>query len=394
MIGSHYDVAIIGGGIIGGSIAFQLAKRNARVIVLEKGRIANEASSAAAGMLGAQSEFSNDHPLLSNESYPCQKCPSTPCFLPFALKGREMIVSLAEELKELTGIDIGLVQKGILKIALTEEEREALQRNDEFWKRMEQPAQWLSSDEVADVEPNVTKNLRGALYLPNDGQVGAPDLSHAFANASLVYGAEWREFTEVFDITKDGTSYRLHTNNGVVHAGAVVVAAGAWSARLLEKTGISLSMYPVKGECVLVKIEKPLIQATIFAKNGCYIVPKRGNRLLIGATSTPHTFDKKVTVEGMMSLLERAQQLLPDIRTAEWERAWAGIRPQTGDGVPYIGEHPHYPNIWIATGHYRNGILLSPITGGIVADLVEGKGSGEFDLAPFSLTRHQATYTT
>ncbi|MCZ0754953.1 glycine oxidase ThiO [Anoxybacillus sp. J5B_2022] len=393
MNGNHYDVAIIGGGVIGGSIAFQLAKRNVRVVVLEKDRIASEASSAAAGMLGAQSEFSNEHPLISSMAYPCEKCPSTPCFIPFALKSRDMIVPLAEELKELTGIDIGLVQKGILKIALTEEENEALQRNYEFWRRMEQSVQWLSVDDVAVFEPNVTKNLRGAMYLPNDGQVSAPDLSLAFAKASIVYGAEWQEFTEVLDVAQEGDDYRLRTNHGTVHAGAVVVAAGAWSALFLEKTGLSLSMYPVKGECLLVKVEKPIIQTTVFAKNGCYIVPKKGNRLLIGATSTPYTFDKKVTVQGIMSLLERAQQLLPTIRTAEWERAWAGIRPQTGDGVPYIGEHPHYKNIWIATGHYRNGILLSPITGVIIADLVEGKGSGEFDLAPFSLTRHQATYT-
>lgn len=378
MNGNHYDVAIIGGGIIGGSIAFQLAKRNVRVVVLEKDRIASQASSAAAGMLGAQSEFSSENPLIS-----------------MALKSRKMFPVLGEELKQITGIDIGLIQKGMLKVAVTDEEQETLQQHYEFWRKMGQPVQWLSSHEVAAFEPNVSPALQGAMYIPNDGQVSAPHLSLSFAKASIAYGAEWREFTEVVDVKKEENSYQLRTNHGTIGANAVVVAAGAWSALFLEKTGLSLPMYPVKGECLFVKTEKPLIQATVFAKNGCYIVPKKGNRLLIGATSTPHTFDKKVTVQGIASLLERAKQLIPNIGDAEWERAWAGIRPQTGDGVPYIGEHPHYKNMWIATGHYRNGILLSPITGVLMADLIEGKGSGEIDLAPFSPARHiHATYRT
>ena len=368
----HYDVAIVGGGIIGASVAFQLAKRHFRVGVIEKGRMASQASSAAAGMLGAQSEFSEESPLI-----------------PLALKSRAMVPRLAEELKELTGIDIGLVQKGMLKVAVTEEEAVALRRHYEFWRHTDYPARWLSGDELAEMEPHISRDLTGVMHIPSDGQVSAPDFALAFANASIVYGAKWHEYTEFIDLQRENHSYVICTNHGEIAADAVVVAAGAWSSRVLEKAGISLPMYPVKGECLLVKTEKPLIQATIFAKNGCYIVPKRGNRLLIGATSTPRTFDRKVSIQGIMSLLERAQRLLPELKNAEWEKAWSGIRPQTGDGLPYIGKHPCYERVWVATGHYRNGILLSPITGVLLADLMEGKES-EFDLAPFSLTRHQA----
>jgi glycine oxidase len=368
----HYDVVIVGGGIIGASIAFQLAKRHFHVGVLEKGRIASQSSSAAAGMLGAQSEFFEESPLI-----------------PLAIKSRGMTPKLAEELRELTGIDIGLVQKGMLKVAVTEEEAAALRRHYEFWQHTDYPVRWLSMDEAAEIEPNVSRDLAGAMYIPSDGQVSASDFAAAFANASIAYGAKWHEYTEVIDLQRADYSYMIRTNHGTIAADVVVIAAGAWSSRVLAKTGISLPMYPVKGECLLVKTEKPLIQATVFAKNGCYIVPKRGNRLLIGATSTPHTFDRKVSIHGIMSLLERAHHLLPEMKNAEWEKAWSGIRPQTSDGLPYIGEHPCYPNVWIATGHYRNGILLSPITGVLLADLIEGKGS-EVDLAPFSLTRHQA----
>ncbi|KXG10040.1 Glycine oxidase [Anoxybacillus sp. P3H1B] len=377
MAHNHYDVAIIGGGVIGGSIAFQLAKRNVRTVVLEKERIASQASSAAAGMLGAQSEFASDSPLIS-----------------LALKSRAMFGQVAEELKQLTGIDIGYVQKGMLKVAVTEEEQKSLQEHYEFWRKMGQPVQWLSASELASLEPNVNPTLKGVMYIAEDGQVSAPHLSLAFAKASMAYGAQWHEFTEVIDIKEQGGLYELRTNQGVIAADAVVVSGGAWSALFLEKTGLSLSIYPVKGECLLVKTEKPLIQATLFAKNGCYLVPKRGGRILIGATSTPHTFDQKVTVQGVTHLLEKAQELVPSIGGAELEKSWAGIRPQTKDGLPYIGKHPHYQNVWIASGHYRNGILLSPLTGVLIADLVEGKGSGELDITPFAVTRHHDAIST
>jgi glycine oxidase len=367
-----YDVLVVGGGIIGASIAFQLAKRQFRVGVLEKERIASQASSAAAGMLGAQSEFSEESPLI-----------------PLALKSRALVPELAEELKELTGIDIGLVEKGMLKVAVTEEEATALRRHYEFWRQKDDRLRWLSADEMREIEPHVSHGLAAAMYIPKDGQVSAPDFALALANASMTYGAKWYEYTEVMRLGKLGDSYVIETNRGTFAADVVIIASGAWSSLLLEQTGLSLSMYPVKGECLFVKTETSILQTTVFAKNGCYIVPKRGNRLLIGATSTPHTFDRKVSVQGMMSLLDRACRLLPELEKAEWERAWSGIRPQTGDGLPYIGEHPHYPRVWVATGHYRNGILLSPITGVLLADLVEGKET-DVDLAPFSLTRHLA----
>ncbi len=375
---NYYDVAIIGGGIVGASIAFQVAKRGFRVVVLEKERIASQASSAAAGMLGAQSEFSSESPLI-----------------PLALKSRALFPTLAEELKELTGIDIGLVQKGMLKIALTDKEAEELRQHYQFWKALDVSVCWFTTNEVVAMEPSVTQELVGAMYLPNDGQVNARDLSIAFAKAAAVYGAEWREYTEVISIDKETEQmYRVRTNAGMVGANAVVIATGAWAAQFLAKTGIDIPMYPVKGECVFVTMEKPVIKTTIFGQNGCYIVPKKGNKLLIGATSTPNTFDKKVSVQGIASLLEQAQQILPNIREAEWEKAWAGTRPQTEDGLPYIGEHPNYERVWIAAGHYRNGILLSPITGVLVADLIEGKGSGEIDLSPFSLLRNnRVTFT-
>jgi glycine oxidase len=373
-----YDAVIVGGGIIGCSIAFQLAKRGLRVLVAEKERMVSQASSAAAGMLGAQSEFASDNPLI-----------------PLALKSREMFPQLADELKELTGIDIGLVQKGLLKLAFTESEENELQQQYEFWKKLDSSVRWLTINELRELEQNVTEEAAGAMYIPNDGQVRADDLSLAFAKAASAYGTELREYTEVISlVTKNDRVCGVVTNRGTIDADIVIVAAGAWSARLLKQTGLELRMYPVKGECFSVITEQPLLEATVFAKNGCYIVPKKGNRLLIGATSTPNIFDKQISVQGIYSLLERARKIIPHIERAKWEKTWAGIRPQTGDGLPYIGEHPDYKGLWVATGHYRNGILLSPITGVLLADLITGKRAEDMNLSRFQLIRKtEVTFT-
>ncbi|MFC0296361.1 glycine oxidase ThiO [Geobacillus jurassicus] len=367
----HYDVIIVGGGVIGAAIGFELVKRRHRVAILEKGTMGSGASSAAAGMLGAQSEFSAPSPLV-----------------PLALQSRALMPALAEELRERTGIDIGLVEKGMIKIATTEEEADDLYRHYTFWRERGESVHWLTKEEALEIEPRLAAEaIAGAMYIPGDGQVSAPDLAAALACAAVSAGARLYEHTEVFDIRPDASGHLLDTTSGTFAAEAVVIASGAWAARLGVRIGLSLSVSPVKGECVMVRTPVPLLQATVFAKNGCYIVPKSGNRLLIGATSTPGTFDRRVSAGAVMSLLHRAARLVPDIEQAEWVAAWSGIRPQTEDGLPYLGEHPERRSLFVAAGHYRNGILLCPLTGLLMADLVERKEPA-FDLASFSLTRH------
>lgn len=374
----NYDTVIVGGGIIGSSIAFQLAKRGARIIMLEKEKMASQASNAAAGMLGAQSEFSSDSPLI-----------------PLALKSRAMFPHIVKELNELTGIDIGLVQKGLVKIAFTDEELEALQEQYHFWNSRDAHVNWLDQHELQQLESNVTGDFQGAMYIRNDGQVRAPDLSQAFREAAKVYGVEMREHKEVISLLKkQGRICGVITDNETIYADSVVIAGGAWSAQLLKETNLDLNMYPVKGECLSVLTETPLIETTIFSKDGCYIVPKKGNRLLIGATSIAHTFETTVSVKGIYHLLKRAQTMIPKLADAKLEKVWSGIRPQTKDGLPFMGEHPQVKGLWVATGHYRNGILLSPITGVLLADLIDGKRIEDFDLSSFQLVRNTKNIVT
>ncbi|WP_349409416.1 glycine oxidase ThiO [Pseudalkalibacillus sp. SCS-8] len=353
---TQYDAIIVGAGVIGCSIAYNLSKRGRKVIVLERGKIAGKASSAAAGMLGAQTELEEDSPLFQ-----------------FAKASRAMFPQLEKDLKGLSGIDIEFQQNGIYKVAMTEEEVSRIQRLIPAQQELGEMSEWIPAAELHVKEPALSKDTLGAMFIRNDGQVSSPALTMAFATAATTLGAEIHEYTDVHHLIEENERITgVKTNQGSFHADHVIVAGGAWSEQLLQEAGVELPTYPVKGECFSLKTKRRLVNGTIFS-NEVYIVPKPGNQLIIGATEKPGTFDESVTVEGISSLMEKMQQVVPAIKEAAWERAWAGIRPQSADSLPYMGTHPDKEGLYIATGHYRNGILLAPKTGELIADLIDGK---------------------
>ena len=364
-----YDAIVIGGGVNGGAIAFNLAKRGMKVLLLEKDRLASKASGAAAGMLGAQAELDGEGRLFQ-----------------LARTSRALFSDLAEELKMTSGIDIELINKGMLRLALTDWEQQEHHRINEIHKQNGELAELLTGKEARKREPALSNEVIGAMYLEKDGQVAAPQLALGFLKSASALGCVIKEYVEVHSLHfSNGKITGVATNEGDFMSSNVVVTGGAWSEKLLMKIGLQLKMYPVKGECFSVRTEVPLLSSTIFTP-GCYLVPKKGGRIVIGATVIPNTFNQQVTVEGISLLMENAKKLVPSISQTEWEGAWAGIRPQTADGLPYLGEHPDYRGLFIAAGHFRNGILLSPITGEVMADLIEGK-SPSIDISSFRVDR-------
>jgi glycine oxidase len=352
---TSYDVIIIGGGVNGCASAYYLSKTGKRVLLLEKERIASKASSAAAGMLGAQVEVTEAGPLFE-----------------LAKESRAMFPHLQQDLKELTGIDIELVQKGMLKLAYHEEEVLSLKKTIALQQGLGEKAAWISREEILRREPDLGMEMLGAMDIPMDGHVNPEKLTHAFANGAIILGAEIKEYVEVYSLQDlNQEIVKVETSEGSFAGDSIVVTAGAWSKRILSDLGLNLPSYPVKGECFSVMTDKPVLESTIFT-DSCYIVPKSGNRLVVGATMVPHTFSEKVSIGGLASLMKEAIRTLPAIEHASFERTWAGIRPQTGDGLPFLGKHPTFHNLFIATGHYRNGILLSPITGKLVAGMING----------------------
>ncbi|TXK75906.1 glycine oxidase ThiO [Paenibacillus sp. N3.4] len=369
------QVIIVGGGVIGSSIAYYLAKRGQSVTLLERGRLGTEASAAAAGMLGAQSEMEDTGPLFQ-----------------WARHSRAMFPQLAEELKDLTGIDIGLVREGLLNVAFSDVQEQELREREKLQRAAGEKAEWLSAAAAVKLEPALNRATRGALYLPGDGQVEAPRLAAAFAQAAQVLGAKVQQFVQVQGLlTEQGRVCGVLTSDGSLYGEHIIVASGVWSGQLLAGIDVHLPLYPVKGECFSVHTTVPLLHKTLFTP-GCYIVPKAGGRLLIGATVVPNSYDRKVSLSGLGELMERAKQLMPAISEAEWEKAWSGLRPQTPDGMPYIGKVPQYEGLYAACGHYRNGILLSPITGKVISEMIVGKADEvlqpELDLTMTESTSH------
>jgi glycine oxidase len=347
-----YDAVIVGGGVIGCSIAYHLAKQNKKVILLEKGSVAGKASGAAAGMLGAQMEFTCNDPLY-----------------PLAIKSRDLFQTLSEELYRLSGIDIELIEEGIYQLAFTEDEAVLHQRRGEQDQQLGEDTYWLTATELFEREPAISKKALGALYLPKDGQVSPKKLTEAFLKSAIALGAEVREYSEVVSFIRHENCVRgVHTKRDAIFARNTILAGGVWSSNLDS----TLEMVPVKGECLSFTTNRPILKGTVKYKN-CYLVPKKGNRIIVGATSIPDRFDENVSFQGLFQLMEMAKEIVPGVVDAHFEKAWTGIRPQLRKGELYIGEHKEYEQLFIAAGHYRNGILLSPITGIMVAEEIMQK---------------------
>ncbi|WP_158068834.1 glycine oxidase ThiO [Domibacillus epiphyticus] len=367
---NQYDCLIAGGGVIGCSIAYRLAKAGLSVAVFDAGK-AGVASMAAGGMLGAQNEFEHENPLMD-----------------IALVSRDMFTDIRDELIEESGIDIELRKAGLLKVAATTADRPALLDQYEFLSGKDSTVQWLEPDDVPTVEQCMSKDTAGAIYLEKDNQVKAPLLARAFLQAAVNAGVHVYEQEPVHQVLVEQSRVRgVKTTKRVYHSDRFITAAGAWSGEMFADAEFNPPVIPVKGECVSVKLTEAAPVKTVFAVDGCYIVPKRNKEMLIGATSHPGIFDPSVTAGGVRSLLNRAARLLPVLDQGTIERTWSGMRPQTSDGLPIIGAHPAVAGHYICTGHYRNGILLSPVTGVLMEKLLNGCEKTAASLAPFSPSR-------
>lgn len=347
-----YDLAVVGGGAIGASIAWEAAARGMRVAVLERGRMCGGASRVAAGMIGAQLEFHRPGPLYH-----------------WALESRARYPGFAERLFEETGVDAEYSQTGILRVAGDGEEGEGLRELGNWQSGLGQRAQWLSPSEAREMEPALGEGA-GALWLPDDGNVSVPRLADALAAAARKRCAVF-EGSEVREISTDGEGVRVATQDRATLADRAVIATGAWAGPL--RPGARLAVGPVKGQVMTVRPRGGnTLGKTVFSAHG-YFVPKRDGTIVVGATAEPDAgFSPEVTVGAVRRLAEGMARVLPGLGDAVLEGVRAGFRPCPGDGRPVMGPDPENPRIWHARGHCRNGILLAPVVASWMADLLLG----------------------
>lgn len=350
------DVAIIGAGVIGLAVAFELAGRGASVRVYDTREPASAASWAAAGMLAPRTEHVTDPPLL-------ELCETSLAAYP----------AFADAVRDASGVDPHLRLDGIVHTAYSEDAFARLRSWRDELERAGHRADLLSREDAVRMEPALGKHIAGAMLAHGEGQIDNRRLGRALAAACAARGV--RLHTGVGALSVKGDSRRvlgIQSDLGYVAAGAVINAAGAWAAQIAGVPEACVPrVHPVKGEMLAIEIPAGFMRHTTWVPNG-YLVPRMDGRLLVGATVQPEAgFDARVTVRGIETLLRAAVSAVPALRDFTMSEAWAGLRPGTPDERPFLGATP-LAGYYLACGHYRNGILLTPVTARLLADAVEG----------------------
>ncbi|HEX6105533.1 MAG TPA: glycine oxidase ThiO [Gemmatimonadales bacterium] len=362
---STYDVAIIGGGPVGAACARELARAGRRVLVLEAGGEMGQGWRAAAGMLAPQIEAEVEDPLLE-----------------LGLAAREHYRSLADELLDSTGIDIGLWQEGIAAVAADEVEAAAL-RSRVAWQRQQGLlSDWLDTEEVRARWPWLGAT-QGALWAAHEGALEPERLVAALLADARQSGAELVADRVIGIECRGDRVAGVIGSHGRYPAGEVVLAAGPWSP-LIEGVPRPLAVAPVRGQMAALPWPAGARRAIVYGRD-CYIVA-RGDEAILGSTMEYVGYRPEVTSAGLGRIFAAATALCPSLHRAEVRRTWSGLRPVTADGLPILGPEPRLQGLWYATGHGRNGILLAGLTGLLVKQLVAGEPTAE-DLLPFSPER-------
>lgn len=351
---NNIDILIIGGGVIGCSIAWRLAQQGAKVAVIERSEPGLEASWAAAGMLAPQSEAA--HGLRDSMSDLCYA-------------SHALYPSFVKELEECSGVKIGYRTTGSIYVARDFKEAEALAGLTERQIAAGKHAEELSRKQLSEAEPALAKNIEAAVFLPDDHQVDNRMLMKALVAAGSSVGVQFFNHTQALGLVfQRDRVVGVRTPADVLQCQMVINAAGCWSGLVETENRLVLPVRPIRGQIVCLEMQPQPLRHLIHS-TGCYFVPWPDGRILVGAPVENVGFVKRVTAEAVQKLLAAAINIVPSLASATVSDAWAGLRPDTPDNLPIIG-NTSISNLIAATGHFRNGILLAPITAQLICELI------------------------
>jgi glycine oxidase len=367
--GAQASVVIVGGGVMGCAAAYELSRAGVPVTVLERSVPGAEASSAAAGILGAQVESHRPGPLTE-----------------LGLLGRRLYPSLVKALEAASGISIGYRRSGVLKVAYEGSVVARLERELAWQKSAKLRLDRLTRRAVAEREPALSPDVAGALWFEDDATLDPRQLLAALRISAEKGGAKFQSGAFVKRIAiESGRAVGVELDDGARIGGShVVLAAGSWTSLLTPEASPAPRVVPARGQIVELKTSMPVLDAIVFGPD-CYLVPRADGRLLIGSTLEFVGFQRGVTAGAVAKLLAAAIRLVPALESAELHGSWSSFRPYTADELPLLGPSAT-PGLISMSGHYRNGILLAPISAAIVAACVTGQ-KPPLDLTPFSPDR-------
>lgn len=351
-------VAIAGGGIIGLSIALELRGAGIDVIVFDKHPHGTQTSLAAGGMLAPQKEAHAPGP-----------------FLELCLRSRTLWPAFAAKVAAISGRPSTYLESGILTAAFTDDETHSLDATAAWQRACSLRVELLSGDEARRLEPQLSPRVLMATYFPDDHQVDPVAFMPALAEAARRSGV--RLVTSAVQELRDQAV--VHAD-GIETADHVVLASGAWSSQI---AGCPVQVEPVRGQ--MIELRGASLPSKILVGPGCYLIPRADGRAIAGTTQEHAGFEVATTAEGIAAITAAVGSLFPALAEAPVSRSWAGLRPHASKGLPVIGPGPSR-NLVLATGHFRNGVLLAPVTARIVAQLIQGQRTS-VDLKPFRYDR-------
>jgi glycine oxidase len=344
------NVIVIGAGVVGCAVGYELAARGAGVRLLDMRDVGEGATRASAGVLC---------PHIEGHAAPLRQ---------LGVRSLEMYDAFVARVAHDARTAIEYRRTGTLEVALTGEEAERLQATAAAHGRSGLEHRYLAPREARELEPALSEQVTGALIVPVHGYIAVERFTAALAAAARVRGATIDRGVLVRRVTQSGRTAQVETQHGSLDADAVVIAAGSWSGRFAVGHAY-LPVKPIRGQLLQLACPAAIASRVIWGAE-CYIVPWQDGSLLVGATVEDVGFDESATVAGVRDLLDRACELLPSAWSARFQGVRVGLRPATSDELPIIGRSSSQPGVFYATGHYRNGVLLAPFTAAAMADLV------------------------
>jgi glycine oxidase len=346
------DIVVVGAGIVGCAIGYELARRGASVQIVDERTAGGGATQASAGVLAPFIEAREGGPLLD-----------------LTARSLDLFDKFVARVSSVGALEVPYARSGTLDVATSDQGAARLRETSLALAARAVASELLDARTVREQEPHLTSEAISGLVIPSHGFVGAEALTNALVRAARQHGAQLVEHRRVRRIAQSGPDLVVDTDRGPLQGSGVVLAAGTWSGRI-EIAGVApVPVRPIRGQLLQLGWTGRTLRRIVWGER-CYMVPWSDGTVLVGATVEDAGFEERTTLAGARDLIEAACELTPHAWTASLAAAKVGLRPACPDGLPVIGASSVIPNLMYATGHYRNGVLLAPLTAHLVADVI------------------------